>query len=65
MEKGMFTKTSDNVLVTIKCEDGGLGMCKVAKTIDGKWINDVLIAFRSAKVIAWMPFPEPYEGERK
>lgn len=30
-----------------------------------KWINDVLIAFRSAKVIAWMPFPEPYEGERK
>ena len=64
-KKGMFTKVSDNVLVTIKHEDGGLGMCKVAKTIDGKWINDVLIAFRSAKVIAWMPFPKPYEGERK
>lgn len=65
MKEGMFTKTSDNVLVTIKYEDDGLGICQVAKTIDGKWKNDFLKAFRSAKVIAWMPFPEPYKGEEK
>lgn len=60
-KKGMYTKVSDNVLVTIKHEDCGLGILQVAKTTDGKWKNDFLRAFSSAKVIAWMPFPEPYK----
>lgn len=64
-EKGMFTKVSDYVLVTVKCEDGIMEKCQVAKTRDGEWKNDFFRAFRSAKVIAWMPFPEPYEEERK
>ena len=59
-EKGMFTKVSDNVIVTIKCEDGEPEICAIAKTIDGKWKNDFLRAFSSARVIAWIPFPEPY-----
>ena len=63
--KGMFTKVSDNVLVTIKREDDGLKICTVAKIIDGKWKNYFLRAFGSTKVIAWMPFPEPYGGGRK
>ena len=63
-KKGMPASVSDNVLVTIKHENGGLGICQVAKTIDGKWENDFLRAISSAKVIAWMPFPEPYKEER-
>ena len=35
--KGMFTKVSDNVLVTIKREDDGLKICTVAK-INGRTI---------------------------
>lgn len=61
----MYTKVSDNVLVTIKHEDCGLGILQVAKTTDGKWKNDFLRVFDSAKVIAWMPFPEPYREDKQ
>lgn len=60
-KKGIFAKVSDDVLVTIKCEDGEQEICTTAKTRDGEWKNDFLRAFRNAKVIAWMPFPEPYK----
>ena len=60
-KKGMFAKVSVDVLVTIKCEDGEQEICTTAKTRDGEWKNDFLRAFRSAKVIAWMPFPKPYK----
>lgn len=36
-KRGMFTRTSDNVLVTIEDEINGLRMCEVSKTIDGVW----------------------------
>ena len=57
----MFAKVSDDVLVTIKREDGEQEICTTAKTRDGEWKNDFLRAFRNAKAIAWMPFPEPYK----
>ena len=62
-KKGMFTKVSDNVSVTIKREDDEPEIYTTAKTIDGEWKNDFLRAFSSAKVIAWMPFPESYREE--
>ena len=44
-----------------RCEDGEQEICTTAKTRDEEWKNDFLRAFRSAKVIAWMLFPEPYK----
>lgn len=60
-KKGMFAKVSDNVLATIKCEDGEQEICTTAKTRDGEWKNDFLRAYSDAKITAWMPFPEPYK----
>ena len=60
-KKGMFAGASDDVLVTIECEDGGLEKCQTAKIIDGEWKNTFLRTFSGAKVIAWMPFPEAYK----
>ena len=60
-KKGMFAGVSDDVLVTIEREDGGLEMCQTAKTVDGEWKNSFLRTFSGAKVIAWMPFPETYK----
>ena len=57
-KKGMFEKTSDYVLVTVKYDDGTI-LVRQAHTIDGRWKTD--IKFLNAKVIAWMPFPEPYK----
>ena len=52
----MFEKESDNVLVTIR--NHKKLRTSVAKTIDGRWKTSPQIC--DAEVIAWMPIPYPY-----
>ena len=55
-----ITKVSDEVFVTVECGDGER-LTAIAQTYDGKWHWDFKHAFYNCKVIAWMPFPEPYK----
>ena len=55
---GMFKRRSDNVLVTVKYEDGTVHT-ESAHTTDGIWKTDYRV--KEGKVVAWMPFPEPYK----
>ena len=57
---GMFRRRSDNVLVTVKYEDGTVHT-EQAHTTDGVWKTDYKV--KEGKVVAWMPFPEPYKGD--
>ena len=57
---GMFKRRSDNVLVTVKYEDGTVHT-EQAHTTDGVWKTDYKV--KEGKVVAWMPFPEPYKEE--
>lgn len=57
----MFEKVSDEVHVTIEFPEGRI--VDRAKTLDGKWKCDAHILGSGAKVVAWMPNPEPYIGE--
>ena len=50
-KKEMFASVSDDVLVTIEREDGGLEKCQTAKIIDGEWKNTFLRTFSGAKVL--------------
>lgn len=59
--KGMFEKTSDYVLATVKYDDGTI-LVKQAHIIDGTWWKSDIKVF-GGKVIAWMPFPEPYKED--
>ena len=52
----MFEKISKDVLVTILFKQ--TLFVQSAHTVDGKWKNDLLKL--GGKVVAWMPFPEPY-----
>lgn len=52
----MFEKESDNVLVTIR--NHKKLRTSVAKTIDGRWKTSPQIC--DDEVIAWMPIPYPY-----
>ena len=54
--------TSNRVIATIKYNDGTV-IVKEAFTHDGEWT--VERRNTNCKVIAWMPFPEPYKGETK
>lgn len=54
----MWEKCSDRVLATI--EHKNQRVTTVAVTHDGKWMCDYLRIHSDAKVVAWMPFPEPY-----
>lgn len=54
----MFKRRSDNVLVTVKYEDG-MVHTESAHTTDGVWKTDYKV--KGGKVVAWMPFPEPYK----
>lgn len=58
----MFRKTSDEVIVCIRYEDGTSSV-KTAKTHDGKWD---ISSMGMAEVTHWMPLPEAPgdEGER-
>lgn len=56
--------TSNRVIATIKYNDGTV-IVKEAFTHDGEWTVEK--RYENRKVIAWMPFPEPYkekENER-
>ena len=57
---------SKEVLVTIEYEDGTRTV-KSSHTTDGKWRIEKKTTLSKFKVIAWMPYPEPYkekENER-
>lgn len=54
-EKGMSRKISNEVLVTVQRYDERLVV--TAKVIDGEWKFPTYLL--NAKVISWMPFPEP------
>ena len=58
----MFEKVSDEVHVTIEIPGKGR-IVDTDKTLDGKWKCDAQIICSEAKVVAWMPNPEPYMGE--
>lgn len=62
--KSMFEKMSKSVIVTSEFEDGSR-IAEKAYTVDGVWNLEVKGVSR--KVIAWMPFPEPYQkrGEQE
>ena len=55
-KEGMFEKISKDVLVTILFKQSLF--VQSAHTVDGQWKNN-LLKF-GGKVVAWMPFPEPY-----
>lgn len=55
-KEAMFDKISKDVLVTILFKQSLF--VQSAHTVDGQWKND-LLKF-GGKVVAWMPFPEPY-----
>lgn len=59
----MFWRTTSNVVIaTIKYNDGTV-IVKDAFTHDGEWTVEKRNT--NCKVIAWMPFPNPYKlGER-
>lgn len=59
--KPMFEKRSDNVLVTVKYEDGTV-RTEQAHTIDGIWKTKNKAC--TSTVIAWKPMPEPYREEK-
>lgn len=56
---GMFEKISKDVLVTILFKKRLF--VRKAHTVDGQWKNE-LLRF-GGKVVAWIPFPEPYKGK--
>lgn len=59
----LWRTTSNIVIATIKYNDGTV-IVKDAFTHDGEWTVEKRNT--NCKVIAWMPFPNPYKlGERK
>lgn len=53
-------RLSEYVLVTIKYKDGDV-LVDRARTVDGGWKTET--SFLGRKIIAWMPFPEPYKED--
>lgn len=58
--RAMFERISDEVNVTVEFDDGRR-ITKTMHTTDKKWRKD---SITSGKVIAWMPLPEPYRGDK-
>ena len=56
------SKRSEYVLATVEVK--GERMTVTACTYDGEWDWNMKYAFPDYKIIAWMPFPEPYREER-
>jgi hypothetical protein len=54
-------KHSEYVFATVEVK--GERMAVTACTYDGKWDWNMKYAFPDYKIVAWMPFPEPYKGE--
>ena len=63
LKKLGIEKRSEDVLATVEVK--GERMTVTTCTYDGKWEWDMKYAFPDYKVIAWMPLPEPYQGERR
>lgn len=57
-KRGMFEKTSKYVIATVVYDDGTI-LTERAHTTDGIWKTESPVL--GGKVIAWMPFPEPYK----
>lgn len=61
-KSGYWRRTSNKVLVTVEYNDG-TRIVKESHTHDGEWFDEKRNI--NCKVIAWMPFPNPYKlGER-
>lgn len=58
MQKLGVSTESDTVLVTI--EINGCRIVDRAYIRDGQWEWHLKIAYPGYKVVAWMPYPEPY-----
>lgn len=58
----MFEKISDEVNVTV-IDEKGKCTTNHAHTIDGEWSCDILKVFKTYRIIAWQPLPEPYQPE--
>ncbi len=56
------SSTSDTVFVAVEWEDGERTVIK-GRTIGGKWSLDPY--FNDARVVAWMPCPEPYMEDKQ
>ena len=56
------SKRSEYVLATVEVK--GERMTVTVCTYDGEWDWNMKYAFPDYKIIAWMPFPEPYREER-
>ena len=54
---------SKEVLVTIEYEDG-TRIVKSSHTTDGKWALEKRATLSEFKVVAWIPFPEPYKEKQ-
>ena len=54
---------SKEVLVTIEYEDG-TRIVKSSHTTDGKWALEKIATLNEFKVVAWIPFPEPYKEKQ-
>ena len=63
LKKLGIEKRSEDVLATVEVK--GERMTVTTCTYDGKWEWDMKYAFPDYKVIAWMPLPEPFRGEKE
>lgn len=59
-KSGYWRRTSNKVLVTVEYNDG-TRIVKESHTHDGEWFDEKRNI--NCKVIAWMPFPKPYNKE--
>lgn len=57
-----INKRSDPVLATIEIK--GERIVDVVMTYDGEWHWDKKYAFPDKEIIAWMPFPDVYKGDK-
>lgn len=62
LKKLGIEKHSEYVFATVEVK--GERMAVTACTYDGKWDWNMKYAFPDYEIVAWMPFPEPYKGEK-
>lgn len=54
---------SETVLATVENPKNGAKDTITSYTVNGQWRGGSLSSIYAAKIIAWMPMPEPYAGE--
>lgn len=57
-DSNLWRTASNRVLVTVKYDDG-TRLVKESHTHDGEWVVEKKCI--NCKVVAWIPFPEPYK----